>query len=291
MKRKVALLSMDNLQRFKCYDKLLIAPMEKNGWLASEISWHDKSVDWNSFDAVIVRSTWDYQSDPNKFINVLTKINDSSVHLENDFEMMKWNMNKYYLRDLTNKNILTVETIWEKRFSLEKIINYFSLLNTNEIVIKPNISASAENTFRLKAEQLKDHRVKLESIFSNREFMIQPFMSNIISEGEYSLFYFNGQYSHAVLKTPKPQDFRVQEEHGGTIIAINPDPIIKNEAENILRKLSTIPLYARIDFVRTGSDDFALMELELIEPSLYFNLDEKSPERFVNAFVERMNAL
>ena len=291
MKRKVALLSTDNLQRFKCYDKLLIAPMKKNGWLASEISWRDKSVNWNSFDAVIVRSTWDYQFDPMKFIDVLSKINDSSAHLENDLEMMKWNMNKHYLYDLANKNILTVETIWEREFNLEKIIKYFSLLNTNEIIIKPNISASAENTFRLKAEQLKDHRVKLESIFSTREFMIQPFMSNIISEGEYSLFYFNGQYSHAILKTPKSKDFRVQEEHGGKIVPVNPEPSLKNETENILSKLSSTPLYARVDFVRTSSDDFALMELELIEPSLYFNLDEKSAERFVNAFIERMNSL
>jgi hypothetical protein len=291
MKRKVALLSMDNLQRFKCYDKLLIAPMKKNGWLASEISWRDKSVNWNSFDAVIVRSTWDYQSDPNKFINVLTKINDSSAHLENDFEMMKWNMNKYYLHDLTNKNILTVETIWEMEFNLEKIINYFSLLNTNEIVIKPNISASAENTFRIKSDEITKKSKKLETIFSNRAFMIQPFMSNIISEGEFSLFYFNGQYSHSILKTPKSKDFRVQEEHGGKIVPINPELSLKSDTENILSKLSTTPLYARVDFVRTSSDDFALMELELIEPSLYFNLDEKSPERFVNAFIERMNSL
>lgn len=291
MKRKVALLSMNNLQRFKCYDKLLIEPMEKNGWLASEISWRNKSVNWNSFDAVIVRSTWDYQSEPMKFISVLTKINDSSAHLENDFEMMKWNMNKYYLRDLTNKNILTVETIWEKEFNLEKILNYFSLLNTNEIIIKPNISASAQNTFRIKSDEIIKRSKKLETIFSNREFMIQPFMSNIISEGEYSLFYFNGQYSHAILKTPKLKDFRVQEEHGGTIVPINPEASLKYETENILSKLRTTPLYARVDFVRTSSDDFALMELELIEPSLYFNLDEKSPERFVNAFIERMNSL
>lgn len=291
MIRKVALLSMDDLQRFKCYDKLLIAPMKKNGWLASEISWRDKSVKWDSFDAVIVRSTWDYQSAPGKFVNVLTKINDSSAHLENDLETMKWNMNKYYLHDLTDKNILTVETIWEREFILEKIINYFSLLNTNEIVIKPNISASAENTFRIKSDEIIKKLKKLETIFSNREFMIQPFMSNIISEGEYSLFYFNGLYSHAILKTPKSKDFRVQEEHGGKIVPVNPEPSLKNETENILSKLSTTPLYARVDFVRTSSDDFALMELELIEPSLYFNLDEKSSERFVNAFVERMNSL
>lgn len=291
MKRKVALLSMDNLQRFKCYDKLLIAPMKKNGWLASEISWRDKSVNWNSFDAVIVRSTWDYQSDPNNFINVLANIKDSSAHLENNFEMMKWNMNKYYLHDLTNKNILTVETIWENNFSIEKILKYFSLLNTNEIVIKPNISASAENTFRIKSDEIIKKSKKLETIFSNRGFMIQPFMSNIISEGEYSLFYFNGQYSHAILKSPKPKDFRVQEEHGGKIVSINPEPSLKHETENVLSKLSTTPLYARVDFVRTSSDDFALMELELIEPSLYFNLDEKAPERFVNAFTEKMNSL
>ena len=118
MNNKVALLSTDNLENFFTYDKLLIEPMKNIGWIAEEISWRNEKVNWNDYDAVIVRSTWDYQNDFKKFLNVLEKI-DKVSHLENDFELMKWNMNKNYLYDLESKGVRIVETIWEKSFNSE----------------------------------------------------------------------------------------------------------------------------------------------------------------------------
>jgi glutathione synthase/RimK-type ligase-like ATP-grasp enzyme len=291
MTNKVALLSMDSLKNFFTYDKLLVEPMSKLGWDAEEISWRKEGVDWNYYAAVIVRSTWDYQNDSEKFLNVLENINNSSAHLENDLEHMKWNMNKSYLFDLEKKGVKIVDTIWEKSFNSNLAYEYFDLLNTNEIIIKPNISANADNTFRLSKEKLIENMEKLEQIFSLREFMVQPFMQNIIDEGEFSLFFFNGEFSHCVLKKPKEKDFRVQEEHGGIFKSIKPTEQQKSIAKNIIKKLSTIPLYARADLVRTVQNEFVLMELELIEPSLYFNMDSQSPERFVKAFNNRMKNL
>ena len=129
--------------------------------------------------------------------------------------LMKWNMNKNYLFDLRKKGVRIVDTIWENSFNPDTAQNYFGELKTNEIIIKPNISANADNTFRITRENLTEHRKELENVFAQREFMVQPFMQNIVDEGEYSLFFFNGQYSHSVLKRPKEKDFRVQEEHGG----------------------------------------------------------------------------
>ncbi len=291
MNKKVALLSMDSLKNFHTYDKLLIEPMNKLGWIAEEVSWRNEKVDWNDYNAVIVRSTWDYQNDYEKFLKVLEKINNSSAHLENELELIKWNMNKNYLYDLESKGVRIVNTIWEKSFNPDIAYEYFERLNSEEIIIKPNISANADNTFRLSKENLNGHLHGIEKIFAKRDFMVQPFMQNIINEGEYSLFYFNGEFSHAVLKTPKEKDFRVQEEHGGIFKSITPSEEQKAIANNIVNKLSTIPLYARTDLVRTKDNDFALMELELIEPSLYFNRDIKSPERFANAFIKRMAVL
>lgn len=291
MNKKVALLSMDSLKNFHTYDKLLIEPMNKLGWIAEEVSWRNEKVDWNDYNAVIVRSTWDYQNDYEKFLKVLEKINNSSAHLENELELIKWNMNKNYLYDLESKGVRIVNTIWEKSFNPDIAYEYFERLNSEEIIIKPNISANADNTFRLSKENLNGHLHGIEKIFAKRDFMVQPFMQNIITEGEYSLFYFNGEFSHAVLKTPKEKDFRVQEEHGGIFKSITPSEEQKAIANNIVNKLSTIPLYARTDLVRTKDNDFALMELELIEPSLYFNRDIKSPERFANAFIKRMAVL
>jgi hypothetical protein len=124
-------------------------------------------------------------------------------------------------------------------------------------------------------------------------------MSSVIDEGEFSLFYFDGKYSHAILKTPKADDFRVQEEHGGRLKAIVPEKSLFAEADNTLAAITKLtgemPLYARVDFVRfcneINGEEFALMEAELIEPSLYFNMDDNSAQRFANAFVNRMNEL
>jgi glutathione synthase/RimK-type ligase-like ATP-grasp enzyme len=286
--KKVVFLTMDSLENFECYDYLLTEPFNQIGWKVEEISWRKGSINWNGYDAVIVRSTWDYQTDYQKFLRVLEDIERSSAVLFNDFKTLKWNMNKTYLRDLQQRGINTVPTIWEKEFMIEKFKDYFNHFRTDEIIIKPNISANADNTFLLKQESFKKFAMVLNNTFKSRDFMVQPFIKNIISEGEYSLFYFNGVYSHAILKTPKENDFRVQEEHGGSLIATKIDQKKQNLAEKIINHLSPVPLYARIDLVRTDKDDFTLMELELIEPSLYFQLDKDSPKRFVKAFDTRM---
>ena len=290
MKKKVAFLSMDSLENFYTYDKLLIEPMKMFGWTAEEISWRNKIVDWSDYDAVIVRSTWDYQNDAEKFVGVLEKINSLS-YLENDLNLMKWNMNKNYLFDLEQKGVRIVDTIWEKGFNRGFDIEYFTRLNSDEIIIKPNISANADNTFRLSKENINEHITNLEKIFGSREFMVQPFLKNIIDEGEYSLFYFDGKFSHSVLKKPKENDFRVQEEHGGDIRPNKVSSEMILIGENTIQKLSTIPLYGRVDLVRTKQNEFALMELELIEPSLYLNKDTKSPYRLAKAFDERVKRL
>lgn len=287
MLKKAALLSMDNLKNFFTYDKLLIEPMKQHGWLAEEVSWRKENVNWSDYDAVIVRSTWDYQHDSEKFLKVLNKIN-SLTHLENNLELMKWNMNKKYLFDLESKGVQIVTTLWENKFDCIKALSYFETLESDEIIIKPNISASADNTFRLNKDTIVSSFDTLENIFADREFMVQPFIKSIVSEGEYSLFFFNGKLSHSVKKIPKENDFRVQEEHGGDIQPITAPEKVVSIAENIIKQLSTTPLYLRVDLVPTNNDQFALMELELIEPSLYLNKDPEAPLRFVKAFIEKI---
>ena len=204
---------------------------------------------------------------------------------------MKWNMNKKYLFDLEQKGIRIVDTLWKSNFNLNDVEKSFEIFNSEEIIIKPNISANADNTFRLTKEKLSEIKNELERIYLNREFMIQPFMKNIVDEGEYSHFFFNGEFSHCVLKKPKEKDFRVQEEHGGKFKSVIPTEQQITIGKNIIDKLAVLPLYGRTDLVRTADNDFALMELEAIEPSLYFNMDEQSPVRFTKAFIEKMKSV
>ena len=124
--------------------------------------------------------------------------------------------------------------------------------------------------------------------YADREFMAQPFLTHVESEGEYSLCYFNGELSHTILKTPKPLDFRVQEEHGGAIRAVEAGPELRAAGATVLRALGSTPLYARADFVRANDEaGFWLIELELIEPSLYLRMDAGAPERFARALHTR----
>ena len=274
---------MDSLDDFECYDELLYEPLHRLGWNVEPISWHRTDIDWNHFNAVLIRSTWDYQSDPQKFINVLETIDHASARLENNINLVKWNISKTYLRDLEERGVNVVPTIWRQGLSAEKVDHFFDELDAAEIVIKPIVSANANDTFRLSRGEVNRFIPELETAFKEQDYMIQPFMRGIVEEGEFSLFFFGEDYSHTILKTPKPKDFRVQEEHGGRLHSAEPDPSLVARARETLETVKPKPLYARADFVRV-SGSFALMELELIEPSLYFNMDSTSPGRFARAF-------
>jgi hypothetical protein len=283
--RQCCFLSMDSLAGYVSDDELAIEPLQKLGWNVKTISWRDKTVDWNDFEAVVIRTPWDYQREPETFLQVLREIDSSKARLENSLEIVERNLSKLYLRELESEGIRIVPTIWgEGKIDETLFQSWLKYFGTHEIVIKPIVSATAEFTYRL-----KNFAPELSEIFAAREFMIQPFMPNITSEGEFSLFYFGGIYSHAILKTPKSKDFRVQEEHGGIIRPAAPEEKLLNAARKVFEFIEPLPLYARIDFVRDAAGDFALMELELIEPALYFRMDEAAPEHFARVFNDWMN--
>jgi hypothetical protein len=277
---------MENLDDFVSYDQLLFEPLKKYGWRVETVSWRRKNILWDQFEAVIVRSPWDYHHDPDAFIKTLEKIDASKAHLENSLRLMRWNMEKYYLRDLQTRGISTVPTRWLPQFSISKIHSCFEFFDAGRIVIKPVVEAGSDDTFWVTPQTSKDKLQSLQELFAHR-----PFMENITREGEFSFFYFDGSYSHTVLKTPESGDFRVQEEHGGRLQSVQAGESLKQAGRKIIQALPEIPLYARVDVVRTEGNHFALMELELIEPSLYFNMDAKSPRRFASAFNRRMEKI
>lgn len=286
---QIVFLSTDNLDDFFVYDELLIPHFKDIGWSVDTISWHEKNVNWDQYDYVIVRSTWDYQQHPDTFLNTLEIINRSSAILLNPLELMRWNIEKHYLKDLAAAGIPIVDTYWGESFIVQDIHNAFARFNTKEVVIKPTLSANADDTFRVSSSNMAEIMPSLLTTFAARRFMIQPFLSSVVEEGEYSLFYFGGCYSHAILKVPQKGDFRVQEEHGGQLISAEASSEQQQIAQRALEAMPTSALYARVDLVRQNNE-WAIMELELIEPSLYFNLDPSSPARFVKALLSYSKA-
>ncbi|MCB0283983.1 MAG: hypothetical protein H6627_00050 [Calditrichae bacterium] len=285
--KKCVFLTMENPEDFVVYDSLLIEPLERKGWQVHEIPW-TKKVDWNDYQVVIIRSTWDYQNNAESFLQVLKEIDQSNAQLENSLAIVKWNIDKIYLQDLEQKGIKIVPTVWMNTFDSNRIDAAFSELQTDELIIKPRISANADFTYRLTKDNLGELQSHLEEIFSERSSLLQPFMNSILDEGEFSLFYFGGTYSHSILKKPKNADFRVQEEHGGTLKSVEPEDKLLDAGKKVMDVIKPLPLYVRVDFVRDNTGEYLLMELELIEPSLYFNMDDQSAQRFADAFEKWM---
>lgn len=284
--KKIAYLTMADMGDFVTDFHLSFAPMKNLGWQVETVAWRSH-VDWNDFDAVYICAPWDYPEYARQFLDVLECIDASRALLINDLALVRWTLEKTYLRDVEQRGSAIVPSTWYDGFESVNTADLFAEHQSEQIVIKPTIGANAQDTFVLKkpvgAEQLRE----LRQVFASRAFLVQPFIENIQSEGECSLFFFSGEYSHAIQKTPKAGDFRVQEEHGADIKPVRPPPALLETANALFARIEPLPTYGRGDWVRDAEDEFLLMELELIEPSLYLRTDSGAAARFARALNER----
>ena len=280
--RQCAFLTLDETGDFVIDDEHAIAPLRDLGWEVSTVSWRQTERPWSEFEFAIIRSTWDYWNDVAVFLETLARI-DRQTRLANRLDLVHWNLAKTYLRDLQQHGIGIVPTLWAGSLQTDFRTRYSQELGTAEIVVKPVIGANGEDAFRVTPDDTPERLAAIAARFQNRDCMLQPFMPNVISEGEYSLFFFGGEYSHAILKIPAAAEFRSQEEHGAEIRAVAPHARLLQRARQAVATISPAPLYARIDFIRDARDDFLLMEMEMIEPSMYLRMDPGAPGRFAAA--------
>src|SRR3954447_14942502 len=229
--RRCAFLTLEDLTGYVIDDQLAYAPLAALGWNVEAIPWQRPQVDWRAFDAVVIRSTWDYVADPEAFLDVLAEIEASGTPLFNSLDLVRWNIRKTYLRDLAARGVPVVPTIWRERLHPGQLPALLEEIGADEMVIKPVVGANASGCFRLNAGNISSRADELANYYANRAFLAQPFIPAITTEGEYSLFSFNGEYSHAILKTPKAADFRTQEEHGGHIQAVEAGGMLREAGD------------------------------------------------------------
>ena len=284
---RVAFLTLEDAADYVIDDALAVTELTRRGWYAVEVPWTRAGTDWSQFDLVIIRTTWDYQNRPAEFLETLRRIEASGAHLENPRGVVEWNIDKSYLRTLAERGVPIVPSVWGRGGVAAEFTALFAALRDTEIVIKPTISGGAQDTYRLRSPIADDTLQQLTHAFRERDWLAQPFVRSVVTEGEYSLFYFDGQLSHAIQKLPKRGDFRVQEEHGGEIEAIPASPDLQRVADVVLGAIAPVPFQARIDLIRLDDGTLALIEAELIEPSLYLRMDAGAPGRFADA-VERL---
>jgi glutathione synthase/RimK-type ligase-like ATP-grasp enzyme len=231
---------------------------------------------------VLIRSPWDYQQSCDEFLNVLSQIDASNARLENSLDIVRWNVRKTYLQQLEQSGVTIVPTHWVSSPSVAELRNLFTDLNSSAVVIKPVVGAGAENAFWLRPESPESLFQQVQQVYAGKIGLAQPFVESVTTFGELSLIFFGDDFSHCVQKQPKSGDFRVQEEHGGLIQSYEPSPALLRFAQQALQKIPGKTVYARVDIVMLNDASPAIMEVELIEPSLYLSYDLKSPERFAN---------
>ncbi|MEM8981649.1 MAG: hypothetical protein AAGC71_01390 [Pseudomonadota bacterium] len=278
--RYCAFLSMDQLDSH-CDDELAIAPLAALGINVETVSWR-AAVDWDRFDWVIVRSTWDYQADVRGFIETLKRIDASTARLANPLPVIRDNIDKRYLARLADKGVPIVPTRFGDTLDTATLQALLSQRPGRKHVIKPVISAGSYNTFIVVDSMAAADLAPIAEAHSRSPWMLQPFVDSVVTTGEYSVFVFAGELSHCILKTPTSGDFRVQEEFGGNIRAIEPPPGLTETAFDVYRALATNLLFARIDLVEIAGE-FAVMEVELVEPSLYLRTANAAARNFASA--------
>lgn len=277
-----AFLTLDERGDFVIDDEHAIQPLANLGWRVSTLSWRQTETPWSEFDAVIIRSTWDYWNDVPAFLDSLARISRLAP-LANPLDLVHWNLAKTYLRDLRGKGVGVVPTLWLDGFEPAALADCVERLDSGELVVKPVVGANGEDAYRLTSAEEADRLQSIAARFRGRPCMVQRFMARVLDEGEYSLFFFGGEYSHAILKVPAEREFRSQEERGAEIRPVVPEAMLLARGCQAMGALAAVPLYARVDLVRNAAGDFDVMELELIEPSLYLRTDPEAPLRFARA--------
>ena len=258
-------------------DNLLKEALEARGTKVGRVSWSDVDFDWASTNAVIFRTTWDYFGRYEEWVNWLEQLKHKTQMI-NPYNTVRWNMDKHYLAELAAKGIHIPTTVYVEKgeqLSLKEI----SQQRAWEImIIKPCFSASARHTYKVTSENLDEHEALFAELISQEAMMVQEFQQDVIDRGEVSLMVMGGVFTHAVLKRAKSGDFRVQDDFGGTLEDYEPTPEEIEFSERAIAAVSPLPAYARVDLIRDNDGQLALIELELIEPELWFRRYPKAAQ-------------
>ena len=256
-------------------DELLLRGFQAQGFHARPVVWNDPAVDWNRFDVALIRSTWDYLDEQERFLEVLSQIEASSCRLFNPLSAVRWNIDKNYLFDLEKWGISVIPTILASEANAGTVQRLFGDRLGQTVILKPTIGLGASHSQRVPLDELEAALMELRASQPQREYLVQPFVETILSEGEWSFIYFNHQLSHVLLKKPAANDYRVQGIYGGTVQPAAPAPDDLLRAESVMAALPFDLLYARLDFLRVNGT-LSVIEIELIEPIFSFGLVPES---------------
>lgn len=288
----ISLITYDGLPDLDPDDCLFKDELVKRGHKVTACIWDDESVDWSKFDISIMRSAWDYHLKKEQFYAWMDKVATQSKLL-NPPALMKWSSHKSYLKELGEANLPVVETLWVEKGGQAN--GLFDKLQWQKTIVKPAVGLSTfgvkkivinENGSPSKAG-IKEAEEHANELAKTEDVMIQPFLASVDDYGERALIFLNGEYSHTIRKTSF-QHLAPGGQAGETSVATDAEEVAV--AKQVVGYLSQRPLYARVDLVRDSAGKPLVLELELVEPSLFLSFHPPAAVGFADA-LERVVGL
>lgn len=268
-------------------DRLLRAALHRRGLSSVRLDWARPGVDWSRYRCAVFRTTWDYFDRFPEFVRWLDRV-ARETDLCNRADLVRWNVDKHYLADLAARGVPVVESRFLERGSAAPLSAVLAETGWADAVVKPCVSGAARHTYRVGPANATALDPVAAGLLADEALMLQPFQRAVTEYGEDSLVVLNGRFTHAVRKVPKAGDFRVQDDHGGTVHAHAPTAEQIELAERAVAACRPAPAYARVDVVRDNRGRFAVMELELIEPELWLRFHPPAAEAFAEAVAQQL---
>lgn len=268
-------------------DRLLSDALASRGLSSVRLDWADERVDWEAFLAVVFRTTWDYYDRQGEFAAWLDRVGPVA-RLINDAATVRWNLDKHYLADLAARGVPIVPTRYLERGAGVDLAGILADEGWEEGVVKPAVSGGARHTHRFDRHSAAAFDGPIGALLADEAFLVQPFEPDIVAHGEDTLVIIDGHFTHALTKRAKPGDFRVQDDHGGTVHPCTPTAAQIRLAEAAMAACESHPAYGRVDLVRRADGAWAVMELELIEPELWLRRHPPAATAMAAAIVGRL---
>lgn len=263
-------------------DELLQTALARIGLSSIRLDWAAPDVDWSVFRCAVFRTTWDYFDRIAEFRAWLGRV-QTRTRLCNAPETIWWNLDKHYLVDLQSRGVPVVPFRLIEPDAPQSLGDLLDAAGWEEAVLKPCISGGARHTYRVQRGAAATLQEQIRPLLSAEAFLLQPFIRDVVQTGEDTVVVVNGRVTHAVRKVPKAGDFRVQDDHGGTVHHLDPTREHVELAQLAMAACDPAPSYGRVDMVRDAHGKLAVMELELIEPELWLREHPPAAEEFARA--------
>lgn len=270
-------------------DRLLASELLRRGLSVEIATWSDPAVAWENSRLCVLRSTWDYPHRYDEFLDWIERT-AAVTAVRNDARLLAWNADKSYLRDIATRDVPVVPTTWLAPGDRCNLRDLAEERGWRHLVIKPSRGAAAHDVMLVARDRtmLIQGQAHLDRILRTQEALVQPYLTSVETYGERALMFFQGRYSHAVVKKPFDTVLKINDARSTLVRAT------AGEVDAAARAVEAIPgrtLYARVDLLRDDENNACVNEVELIEPALYIGVHEPARAIFADAIVEELNAL